>query len=41
LYMQITPSGGKLWRLKYRLEGKEKLLAVRSYPEVTLAMFRQ
>ena len=27
LYLLVTPAGGKLWRLKYRLAGKEKLLA--------------
>jgi integrase len=27
LYLEIAPSGGKLWRLKYRVEGKEKRLA--------------
>jgi integrase len=37
LYVQITPSGGKLWRLKYRYAGKEKLLAFGKYPEVTLS----
>lgn len=41
LFMQITPSGGKLWRFKYRFEGKEKLLAIGSYPEVTLANARE
>lgn len=41
LFMQITPSGGKLWRFKYRYEGKEKLLAIGSYPEVTLASARE
>jgi len=32
LYLLITPAGGKLWRLKYRFEGKEKLLALGAYP---------
>jgi integrase len=41
LYVQITPSGGKLWRFKYRFDGKEKLLAIGSYPEVTLAIARE
>ena len=27
LYLEVTPSGGKCWRLKYRFEGKEKRLA--------------
>lgn len=41
LYMQVTPSGGKLWRFKYRFDGKEKLLAIGSYPEVSLASARE
>ncbi len=41
LHLLITPSGGKLWRLKYRFDGKEKLLAFGSYPEISLAIARQ
>ena len=41
LFLLITPTGGKLWRLKYRHEGKEKLLALGAYPEVTLSVARQ
>jgi integrase len=37
LYLLVQPSGSKLWRLKYRFEGKEKLLALGAYPEVPLA----
>ncbi|HEX8233366.1 MAG TPA: integrase arm-type DNA-binding domain-containing protein [Caulobacteraceae bacterium] len=37
LFVQITPSGGKLWRLKYRFQGKEKLLSFGPYPSVSLA----
>jgi hypothetical protein len=40
LYLQINPSGGKLWRLKYRFEGKEKLLSLGTYPEVSLGSAR-
>ncbi len=36
LFLLVTPSGGKLWRFKYRFEGKEKLLAFGSYPEISL-----
>lgn len=36
LYLEVSPSGGKLWRLKYRFGGKEKLLALGKYPEVSL-----
>jgi hypothetical protein len=34
LYLLVNPSGAKYWRLKYRLDGKEKLLAVAVYPDV-------
>jgi hypothetical protein len=33
----VTPPGGKLWRWKYRFGGKEKLMALGKYPEVSLA----
>jgi integrase len=36
LYLLVTVSGSKLWRLKYRIDGKEKKLALGSYPEVAL-----
>jgi integrase len=36
LYILITPSGGKLWRFKYRFDGKPKLLAFGKYPDVSL-----
>lgn len=41
MYLEVTPSGGKLWRLKYRFEGKEKRLALGKYPEVGLAAARE
>jgi hypothetical protein len=34
LYLLVTPSGGRLWRLKYRSHGVEKKLALGRYPEV-------
>ena len=40
LYLYVTPAGGKLWRLKYRFEAKEKLMPLGKYPDVTLAMAR-
>jgi integrase len=36
LYLNIMPSGSKYWRMKYRFTGKEKLLALGVYPEVSL-----
>src|ERR1035437_9377300 len=41
LHLMITPSGGKLWRWKYRFEGAEKLMALGRYPEVALADARE
>ena len=41
LYLLITPSGGKLWRFKYRFYGKEKLLSLGLYPENSLSDARQ
>lgn len=40
LYLLITTTGTKSWRWKYRIGGKEKLLTVGLYPDVTLAMAR-
>ncbi|EBJ1006198.1 integrase [Salmonella enterica] len=37
LYLLVNPNGSRYWRLKYRVAGKEKLLAIGVYPEVTLA----
>jgi len=37
LYLLIKPNGARYWRLKYRVAGKEKLLALGVYPDVTLA----
>ena len=34
MFLYITPAGGKLWRLKYRVDGKEKLLSLGAYPDV-------
>ncbi len=34
LCLEVSPSGGKLWRLRYRHNGKEKMLALGRYPEV-------
>jgi len=31
LHLLGTPTGGKLWRLKYRIDGKEKQLAIGAY----------
>lgn len=36
LFLQVMPSGSKYWRLKYFFAGKEKLLALGVYPDVSL-----
>jgi len=36
LYLEISPTGGKWWRLKYRFNGKEKRLSLGVYPDVSL-----
>jgi len=41
LFLLISPNGGKWWRLKYRFGGKEKLLSLGTYPEVSLADARE
>lgn len=42
LYLQITPSGGRLWRLKFRAPGgAEKKLALGAYPAVSLKAARE
>ena len=41
LYLEVTPTGSKLWRLKYRLAGKEKKLAIGAYPIIGLQQARQ
>lgn len=37
LFLLVTPTGGKLWRFKYRINGKEKLISLGGYPDVSLA----
>ncbi|WP_291900858.1 integrase arm-type DNA-binding domain-containing protein [Maricaulis sp.] len=41
LHLLISPSGGKLWRLAYRFDKKQKTLAFGAYPAVSLALARQ
>ena len=35
LHLLVTPSGGRLWRMKYRFEGKEKALFAKSVEWLT------
>lgn len=41
LYLLVKPSGAKLWRMAYRHAGREKLLALGAYPEVSLKDARE
>ena len=41
LYFEISPSGGKWWRLKYRFDGKEKRLSLGIYKDVGLKEARE
>jgi integrase len=36
LYLEVSPTGGKWWRLKYRFAGHEKRLSLGVYPDVSL-----
>ena len=40
LYLLLTPTGSKLWRWKYRVDGKEKLMTLGAYPDMPLAQAR-
>jgi integrase len=41
LFMLVTPTGGRLWRFRYRLGGVEKLLTLGAYPDVLLKRARE
>lgn len=41
LYLLVTPSGGRLWRVKYRVHGREKKLSLGSYPDLSLSTARK
>lgn len=41
LFLHISPKNHKSWRFKYRMEGKEQLLTLGTYPEVSLAEARE
>jgi integrase len=40
LYLLVQPAGGRWWRFRYRLAGKEKLLSLGTYPEVSAKVAR-
>lgn len=41
LYLHVQPGGSKLWRMKYRYQGREKLLSFGPYPLITIAVARR
>lgn len=41
LFLLVQPSGGKLWRFKYRVDGKEKKLGFGTYPDISLSEARR
>ncbi len=41
LFLLVSENGGKWWRLRYRFGGKEKMLSLGVYPEVSLSLARQ
>ncbi|MRG48286.1 tyrosine-type recombinase/integrase [Chitinophaga sp. SYP-B3965] len=41
LYLQVMPNGQRYWRLKYRIHGKEKRLALGVYPQTSLQEARE
>ena len=41
LFVILNPSGSRWWRIKYRFGGKEKLLSLGVYPDVSLKEARQ
>ncbi len=41
MYLEVMPNGSKYWRLKYRIDGKEKRMAIGVYPAVTLLAARK
>lgn len=41
MYLEVAPSGGKWWRLKYRIDGKEKRISLGTYPDVGLKEARE
>ncbi len=40
MYLLVNPAGSKLWRWKYRVLGKEKVMSLGAYPDVSLAQAR-
>ena len=41
LYLEVSPKGGKWWRFKYRMAGKEKRFSLGIYPDTPLKAARE
>ena len=41
LYLEVSPSGGRWWRFKYRFQGKEKRMSLGVFPEVSIKEARE
>ena len=41
MYLEVTPSGGIHWRMKFRFQGKENIFSIGAYPDTTLAQARR
>jgi len=41
LFLLVLPSGGKVWRFKYRFNGKDQQLSLGAYPAMSLAEARK
>lgn len=41
LHLFVTTAGGKLWRMRYKIDGREKLLSIGVYPQLSLAEARE
>ena len=41
MYLEVTPSGGMYWRMKFRFNGKENIFSIGTYPETKLAQARR
>lgn len=41
LYIVINPNGSKLWRYRFKIDGKESVFSIGAYPEISLAEARE
>ncbi|MCU4579596.1 integrase arm-type DNA-binding domain-containing protein [Acinetobacter gyllenbergii] len=41
MYLEVTPSGGMHWRMKFRFQGKENIFSIGTYPDTTIAQARR